>query len=192
MRIGRTVGSAVSARSKASDCLVSVHGSDSAQLKDLAFVSVSKPKKSKGKKKSTSASAGSPVEETAVATEVSEAKPQVEEPKRSLADMIKATPPPPQVRGGRGDTSCLVWLDADRSGVFCGRLPRSPMAWRRRWRRRLSQRRSNRRRPSPFRSRSSRRRRCVGALARGRSDRLTVVDAHPGRVSSEAATPASA
>ncbi|OWZ21102.1 hypothetical protein PHMEG_0004397 [Phytophthora megakarya] len=65
--------------------------SDTAQLKDLAFVSASKPKKSKKKKSTTNSQAqspaGSPVEEAPTAT-------SVEEPKRSLADMIKTTPQP--------------------------------------------------------------------------------------------------
>lgn len=63
-------------------------------------MSVSKPKKSKGKKnKAQSQSpAGSPVEETPAANGVSEEKKEVAEPKRSLADMIKATPQPQKVR----------------------------------------------------------------------------------------------
>lgn len=89
------------------------HCSDSAQLKDLAFVSVSKPKKSKGKKKAGAGAAqtppGSPVEEMQpVASE--EKVPEVAEPKRSLADMIKAAPPPQQkVR------QCEVPAGVDRS-----------------------------------------------------------------------------
>ncbi|GMF15775.1 unnamed protein product [Phytophthora fragariaefolia] len=77
---------------------------DSAQLKDLAFVSVSKPKKSKGKKKAGAAAQsppGTPVEEPAPANGVSEEETSVvaapEVPKRSLADMIKAAPQPQKV-----------------------------------------------------------------------------------------------
>ncbi|KAG6606588.1 Vesicle transport protein [Phytophthora cinnamomi] len=75
--------------------------SDSAQLKDLAFVSVSKPKKSKGKKKAGTAAQtppGSPVEEVQpLANGCGEEKePEIAEPKLSLADRIKAAPAQPQ------------------------------------------------------------------------------------------------
>ncbi|KUG01003.1 hypothetical protein AM587_10015966 [Phytophthora nicotianae] len=74
--------------------------SDSAQLKDLAFVSVSKPKKSKSKKNKAATNAqsqsppGSPVEEVPAVISVSEEKEEMAEPKRSMADMIKAAPQP--------------------------------------------------------------------------------------------------
>eukprot|EP00644_Phytophthora_capsici_P002063 jgi/Phyca11/556164/estExt2_Genewise1Plus.C_PHYCAscaffold_840077 len=69
--------------------------SDSAQLKDLAFVSVSKPKKSKNKKNKAANNAqpqsptGSPTEDAQPTDTASNEKQEVAEPKRSMADMIK-------------------------------------------------------------------------------------------------------
>ncbi|KAG7386292.1 hypothetical protein PHYPSEUDO_000420 [Phytophthora pseudosyringae] len=73
---------------------------DTAQLKDLAFVSVSKPKKSKSKKGKAAANAqlqspaGSPVEDAPAANGGSQETQEAVEPKRSLADLIKAAPQP--------------------------------------------------------------------------------------------------
>ncbi|KAF4033819.1 hypothetical protein GN244_ATG14231 [Phytophthora infestans] len=74
--------------------------SDSAQLKDLAFVSVSKPKKSKNKKNKSATNVqpqsptGSTGEEVPATNSGREAKEEATEPMRSLAAMIRATSQP--------------------------------------------------------------------------------------------------
>ncbi|RLN56424.1 hypothetical protein BBJ28_00025896 [Nothophytophthora sp. Chile5] len=76
--------------------------SDSAQLKDLAFCAVSKPKKNKAKGKSKQAAQpGPPPEGTPAETAPTsdsqagqeEVRQGVTEPKRALADVIKGPPP---------------------------------------------------------------------------------------------------